>query len=88
MHLFGITHGDLKWQNILINPRQTGEQITLLDLDGSRRAICRPFMKPAKDLERFLRDLRETDQDEIYRGFFLRIWRRWSAPPSPRTQRR
>jgi tRNA A-37 threonylcarbamoyl transferase component Bud32 len=77
MHRFGALHGDLKWQNILLQARAGGESITLTDLDGSR--IMGRFMRkrPAKDLARFLRDLEERDEAGGYKAFFLHSWRKW-----------
>jgi tRNA A-37 threonylcarbamoyl transferase component Bud32 len=77
MHRFGALHGDLKWQNILLQAHAGGGTTTLTDLDGSR--IMGRFMRkrPAKDLVRFLRDLEERDEAGGYKTFFLYSWRKW-----------
>jgi tRNA A-37 threonylcarbamoyl transferase component Bud32 len=77
MHRFGAIHGDLKWQNIILQTREGGGAITLTDLDGSR--IMRPvnLRRPEKDLARWLRDLEERDEAGVYKAFFLHSWRKW-----------
>jgi tRNA A-37 threonylcarbamoyl transferase component Bud32 len=78
MHRSGAVHGDLKWQNILVQTRKVGQTITLTDLDGSR--ILHWFVRgrPARDLARFFRDLQQNDPAGVYKAFFLHSWRKWS----------
>ncbi|MBQ6669892.1 MAG: hypothetical protein IJM72_07555 [Deltaproteobacteria bacterium] len=72
MHHLGCGHGDLKWNNILLDTRQ---RPVLTDLDG---AWCGGWLRAAaqcKDQKRFLRDLPEEDGN--LRSLLLSVWERW-----------
>ncbi len=74
MHRFGLLHGDLKWDNILIQ-RETGRfRVILIDFDGSRRVRQPARTLAGKDLRRFLRDLRSNDPSGGWETRFMRTW--------------
>ena len=74
MHHLGCVHGDLKWNNILLDTRQ---RPVLTDLDG---AWCGGWLRAAaqcKDQKRFLRDL--PKEDGYLRELLLFVWNRWKG---------
>ncbi len=78
MHLFGGLHGDLKWSNILVRG-QKGEELYLIDLDGSKIVGPGKHRAKRKDLERFLVDLTRVQLGDSDRAFFLKCWERLSS---------
>ncbi|MEZ4598895.1 MAG: lipopolysaccharide kinase InaA family protein [Syntrophotaleaceae bacterium] len=76
LHFFGGIHGDLKWNNILVNRRG---DLFLTDFDGSRIVASRNKRRKKKDLERFLVDLESAPSTKTEREFFLKCWQRWSS---------
>lgn len=77
LHQSGCHHGDLKWPNILVREVDGRRQIVLSDLDGSRVNIRSATAKARKDIERFLKDLRQTGESSNFETLFLEIWRKW-----------
>ncbi len=73
LHRTMCIHGDLKWNNILI-PKDSSGRVILTDLDGCRILKKADLALFRKDLERFLRDLRQSDEGTDALGFFIRIW--------------
>lgn len=75
MHASGFSHGDLKWDNILIDP-QCPKRISLVDFDGSRvhRQVRSGRVK--KDLRRFCRDFKRSGLPANHLQSFMRGWRR------------
>ncbi|MEJ2363153.1 MAG: lipopolysaccharide kinase InaA family protein [Deltaproteobacteria bacterium] len=70
MHNSGVTHGDLKWTNILINEKEN--QLWLTDLDASK--IYRGRLGPkriARDLARFVLSGLEAGVEEAIMENFL-----------------
>jgi hypothetical protein len=70
MHNSGVTHGDLKWTNILINEREN--QLWLTDFDASK--IYRGQVGPkrlARDLARFVLSGLEAGVEEAIMEKFL-----------------
>jgi len=63
MHRLGMLHGDLKWDNILVEQEMSGEIIRLVDLDGS--STMNPFSRTraSHDFSRFLKDLAKEGGD-------------------------
>lgn len=78
MHHLGCQHGDLKWDNILLQDTGAKSEVILIDLDGTRVRSHLRYARARKDLERFLRDLRKWASDEDMQ-FFLKSWQRWRA---------
>jgi len=76
MHGSGAIHGDLKWYNILVGQREAGPEIYLVDLDGSSLHSRASLARSHKDLERFLRDLRQVDQQGQLESLFMVNWRK------------
>ncbi|APG26637.1 hypothetical protein A7E78_01420 [Syntrophotalea acetylenivorans] len=76
MHLFGCLHGDLKWDNILLQNTGEKSEVILIDLDGTRVRSHLRDARARRDIERFLRDLRKWASDEDVQ-FFLKSWQRW-----------
>jgi tRNA A-37 threonylcarbamoyl transferase component Bud32 len=79
MHQFGGFHGDLKWNNILIQPGRDRERIILCDMDGGRIYRRTRFNKALKDLRPFLRDKEKWDGNEENEAFFMNVWQKWSG---------
>jgi tRNA A-37 threonylcarbamoyl transferase component Bud32 len=74
MHQSGGIHGDLKWNNILIDE---DNHIYFIDFDGSRISFsCRSF-KIAKDIDRFLKDLSKYERNESVKFSFLKVFSKW-----------
>lgn len=79
MHRFGLLHGDLKWDNILVQRDSRSLRIQLIDFDGAR-SVKRPSQRHAsKDLDRFLRDLRSNDPTGYWEARFMHGWSAWLA---------
>ncbi len=78
MHLLGCLHGDLKWDNILLQQTGAKSEVILIDLDGTRVRSHLRYARARKDLDRFLRDLRRWATGEEIQ-FFLKSWQRWRA---------
>lgn len=70
-HLKGTVHGDLKWQNILVNSDQNGYKVYFVDLDQVR-IYSKPDIKGImKDIVRFYRFSFEIGVDEwVKKEFF------------------
>jgi tRNA A-37 threonylcarbamoyl transferase component Bud32 len=74
MHQSGGIHGDLKWNNILIDE---DNHIYFIDFDGSRISFsCRSF-KIAKDIDRFLKDLSKYERNESVKFSFSKVFSKW-----------
>lgn len=69
MHEAGLTHGDMKWANLMIDRQR--RKIFLIDLDGVRRSRFRHWRGAARDLARFLLSAREFGVDEALVERFL-----------------
>jgi len=77
MHRFGILHGDLKWDNIMVQRVAGHLRVKIIDFDGAR-LVKRPSLRRAeKDLQRFLRDLRDNDPSGNWEARFIRSWAAW-----------
>jgi tRNA A-37 threonylcarbamoyl transferase component Bud32 len=74
LHLFGGVHGDLKWNNILVNGQGA---LFLIDLDGSKIVGPGKYRRKRKDLDRFLVDLQKQQSSEKDLAAFLDCWERW-----------
>lgn len=74
MHRAGALHGDLKWDNILVAPREL-TKVCLVDLDGSRFTGRFDLRLAEKDLQRFLRDLEQFGNTGMPEKF-ISVWRR------------
>jgi RIO kinase 1 len=75
MHDSGITHGDLKWTNILVDADEN--QLWLTDLDASK--IYREYLGPkrvARDLARFVLSGLEAGIDGTILAVFLNHYAR------------
>lgn len=75
MHASGFSHGDLKWDNILINPQQPA-QVSLVDFDGSRVDRWVRSRRVLKDLRRFSRDFKRSRLPDGFLDIFMRGWHR------------
>jgi tRNA A-37 threonylcarbamoyl transferase component Bud32 len=75
MHVSGFSHGDLKWDNILIYPRKPFH-ISLVDFDGSRISRRVRTGRINKDLRRFCRDFKCSQLSGKHLESFMRGWRR------------
>ena len=79
MHRFGLLHGDLKWNNIMVWRDNGRLRVILVDFDGSRQ-LRHPSRRQAdRDLRRFLSDLRRYDPTGIWENRFMRAWSAWLA---------
>lgn len=78
MHRTGCLHGDLKWNNFLVFD-DPGARFVIIDLDGARIAPAAGPRACLKDLERFLRDLRQAEGGPHWEALFLRVWGRASG---------
>ena len=76
LHLFGGVHGDLKWNNILVNGQGA---LFLIDLDGSKIVGPGKYRSKRKDLDRFLVDLAKAQPGNKDQAFFLKCWERWKS---------
>ncbi|MFA5516689.1 MAG: lipopolysaccharide kinase InaA family protein [Desulfuromonadales bacterium] len=80
LHRLGWIHGDFNWNNILVGPQG---DLLLVDLDCAKPARWFAGDRPFRDVQHFLRDLlRQSNQGEPWKDFFLCIWRRWSGADS------
>ena len=79
MHRFGAYHGDLRWNNILVQLNPEGERIFLGDLDGSRLYYGKTVGKPLRDLKRFFLEMDTYCGKRSYRASFLASWGKWSG---------
>lgn len=77
LHQSGCHHGDLKWPNILVSEVEGHRRIVLTDLDGSRVNIRPGAARARKDIERFLKDLRQTGESSNFEVLFLQTWQKW-----------
>ena len=71
LHLYGYFHGDLIWENIMVND----DKVFLIDLDGSR---CPPrkhrFKRYIRDIIRFTRLMYKYEKDEITMVAFISLF--------------
>jgi tRNA A-37 threonylcarbamoyl transferase component Bud32 len=74
MHRTGGIHGDLKWNNLLIDENNN---IYFIDFDGSRVSFPGKSQIIAKDLKRFLIDLSKFEEDEDLKLFFTNVSNKW-----------
>jgi tRNA A-37 threonylcarbamoyl transferase component Bud32 len=79
MHRFGAYHGDLRWNNILVQLNPEGEKIVLGDLDGSRLCYGKRLRKSLRDLERFFVEMDAYCRNGSHRASFVSSWRKWSG---------
>lgn len=77
LHQSGCCHGDLKWPNILVSEVEGSRRIVLSDLDGSRVNLRLGVARARKDIERFLKDLRQTGESSNFETLFLGTWQKW-----------
>jgi tRNA A-37 threonylcarbamoyl transferase component Bud32 len=70
IHRTGGIHGDLKWNNLLIDENNN---IYFIDFDGSRVSFPGKSQKIAKDLNRFLIDLSKFENDEGLKLIFTKV---------------
>lgn len=76
MHRSGMIHGDLKWDNILVDTERDPKSVCLVDLDGSR-ALKKPSLRASRmDLQRFLQDLAREGGHEEARKKLMHLWRK------------
>ncbi|MDH3998595.1 MAG: lipopolysaccharide kinase InaA family protein, partial [Desulfuromonadales bacterium] len=71
MHRLGCIHGDLKWSNLLVR----GEQVHLVDLDGSRILRRKDLPLFRKDIDRFIKDMEKYSAAD-FRKAFLALWQK------------
>lgn len=74
MHRSGGIHGDLKWNNILIDENNN---VFFIDFDGSRIHFPCRSEKISKDLNRFLKDLSMFEKDETLKLAFTNVLQKW-----------
>ncbi len=74
MHRMGCSHGDMKWNNILVLPGKTDPEIVFVDTDSARIASRPSRRRIKKDLDRFLRDLRKNEKDPFFSELFQKNW--------------
>jgi len=74
MHERGVIHGDLKWNNFLVDSRKADGKVYLVDLDGSTFYSGFSEKRARKDLNRFVEDLRKNASDENSERIFLKSW--------------
>jgi tRNA A-37 threonylcarbamoyl transferase component Bud32 len=76
MHRSGCIHGDLKWNNLLVDANGA---VHLIDLDGSyvSRWISR---HRTKDIRRFVANMQRYRLDDKEQRLFLSVWKRWATP--------
>lgn len=79
MHRAGAIHGDLKWSNILVSQGPRERALVLCDTDASRILPSQDQQQCRKDLDRFLRDLKNGGASHEEREFFEKTWARWSG---------
>ncbi|MBE0575117.1 MAG: phosphotransferase [Desulfuromonadales bacterium] len=79
MHRFGLLHGDLKWDNIMVQRDSRSMYIQLIDFDGARQVSYPTRKKADHDLRRFLYDLRGNDPTGLWESRFMRGWSTWLA---------
>jgi tRNA A-37 threonylcarbamoyl transferase component Bud32 len=77
MHRFGWFHGDLKWNNILVEEIPDKERtFYFLDIDGSKIKRCLNLNDVSRDIGRFFRDMDiyglGTDGMRIFLSSYLR----------------
>lgn len=77
MHRFGLLHGDLKWDNILVQRTVGSLRVKLIDFDGARLVQYPSLRRAEKDLRRFLRDLRDNDPSGHWEARFMSGWAAW-----------
>ncbi|MCK4535453.1 MAG: hypothetical protein KAT93_00485 [Desulfuromonadales bacterium] len=77
MHRMGCFHGDLKWNNMLVDP---AGRIHIVDLDGSLVKTGSGSRFKYKDIQRFLSDMSRYKVDDKSRKLFMDVWSRWSMP--------
>lgn len=78
MHTSGFFHGDLKWNNILIDPEDL-QAVHFTDLDGSGRLKGINKKKYAKDISRFCIDIYENLNDQKQVHSFITAYARHRA---------
>lgn len=59
LHAAGWSHGDLKWQNILVVANSADPEIVLVDVDAARRHFWGIKRHALNDVNRFLCDMKE-----------------------------
>jgi tRNA A-37 threonylcarbamoyl transferase component Bud32 len=74
MHRMNCSHGDMKWNNILVLPGQTDPEVVFVDTDSARIASRPPSRRIRKDIDRFLRDLRKNEKDPFFSELFRKNW--------------
>jgi tRNA A-37 threonylcarbamoyl transferase component Bud32 len=74
MHRSGGIHGDLKWNNILIDEENN---IYFIDFDGSKVCFSCQSQRVAKDLNRFLIDFSKFENNENLKLVFMKVSNKW-----------
>lgn len=74
MHRTGCSHGDMKWNNILVLSGKTDPEVVFVDTDSARIASRPSRKRIRKDLDRFLRDLRKNEKDPFFSELFRKNW--------------
>jgi tRNA A-37 threonylcarbamoyl transferase component Bud32 len=77
MHRFGWFHGDLKWNNILVNETSGRERaFYFLDIDGSKIKRDLNLNDVSRDIGRFFREMERyglgTDRKHLFLSAYLR----------------
>ncbi|MFZ7124647.1 MAG: lipopolysaccharide kinase InaA family protein [Desulfobacterales bacterium] len=74
MHCSGILHGDLKWDNIMVDLKNIEDSARLVDIDGSKMLSHPSLGSAKKDIARFLKDLSKEDGVDERQSMFLKAW--------------
>ena len=74
LHRAGCSHGDMKWNNILLSSGDAGANVVLVDTDSARIASKPTKRRIKKDTDRFLRDLQKHEKDPFFAELFRKSW--------------
>jgi len=78
MHNAGFFHGDMKWKNIMIDPR-SNDSACFIDLDAAGRLSSRYDRRYARDLARFCIDIQENLPYRGQEQRFITTYSRFAA---------
>jgi tRNA A-37 threonylcarbamoyl transferase component Bud32 len=81
MHRFGVLHGNLKWENILICPVNGEQGFFFRDIDHLKmlRRSCRK--KAEEDIRIFLGEMKRMETNKNNISFFIKCWQKWVESP-------
>jgi len=79
MHRQGCTHGDLKWDNILLRWAGKEPELVLVDLDGGSVSAWNLKRRARNDINRFRRDLQRYEPDPVLQGRFPVADQKWMS---------